>query len=78
MVRKDEFIEQAVAIFRKNGNQISNPEIEEVAKMCERKIEISGKQEEYFKLLFPEELQNYIFRRTINEITFSVMEEIYV
>ena len=64
-----ERIAEIVADFRKNICEISDEEVEEVLKLCRRKMEITGKEDGYLKLLLPDELKNHVFRRAINATT---------
>lgn len=64
-----EEIGNIVSDFRKNVCDISDEEAQEVVNICIRKIEITGQPEEYMKLLLPDELKNYVFRRAVNATT---------
>lgn len=64
-----EEIGNIVSDFRKNVCDISDEEAQEVVNICIRKIEITGQPEEYMKLLLPDELKNYVFRRAVNAMT---------
>lgn len=64
-----EEIEGIVDSFRNEVCDISDEEAGEVIRLCERKIEITGQAEDYMKLLLPDELRNYIFRRAVNATT---------
>lgn len=67
MSRKE--IEKIVDEFRSEICEISDEEVEEVIRLCERKIEITRQAEDYIKLLMLDELRNYIFRRAVNATT---------
>lgn len=64
-----EEIAEVVNSFRNEVCDISDEEVEEVLRLCRRKIEITGQKESYMKLLLPDELRNYIFRRAVNATT---------
>lgn len=64
-----EEIVNIVSDFRKNVCDISDEEVQEVVNICIRKIEITDQPEEYMKLLLPDELKNYVFRRAVNATT---------
>lgn len=65
-----EEIESLVAEFRKaTGSDISDIEVMVVMNLCIRKIELTGQTEDYLKLLLPDELKNYVFRRAVNAKT---------
>lgn len=64
-----EEIAEIVADFRESTCEISDEEVEDVLKLCRRKMEITGKEDSYLKLLLPDELRNHIFRRAINATT---------
>lgn len=64
-----EKIAEIVADFREKHCEISDEEVADVLRLCKRKIEITGKDEGYLELLFPDELRNHIFRRAINATT---------
>lgn len=64
-----EEIAEIVAGFRKTTCEISDEEVEEVLRLCKRKMEITGKDESYLELLLPDELRNHIFRRAVNATT---------
>lgn len=64
-----EEIGSIVSDFRKNVCDISDEEAQDVVNICIRKIEITGQPEEYMKLLLPDELKNYVFRRAVNATT---------
>lgn len=63
-------IEDIVSEFRKSTCDISDEEVQDVLRLCERKIEITGQTEDYIKLLLPDELKNYCFRKTVNAVSF--------
>lgn len=64
-----EEIKEIVDNFRNEVCDISNEEVDEVIRLCERKIEITGQPKDYMKFLLPDELRNYIFRRAVNATT---------
>ncbi len=64
-------IEEIVSEFRKSVYDISDEAVTDVLKLCRRKIEIAGQQEDYMKLLLPDELKNYCFRMVINIVSFA-------
>lgn len=64
-----EEIAEIVDSFRNEVCDISDEEVEEVLALCRRKIRITGQKENYMKLLLPDELKNYIFRRAVNATT---------
>lgn len=64
-----EEVKRIVEHFREFICDISDEEVEDVLKICRRKLAIIGKEESYLKLLFPDELKNYIFRRAVNATT---------
>ena len=41
-----------------------------------RKMQVVGKSEEYFEILFPDVLREYLFRRTLNAISLLNMMEV--
>lgn len=59
-------IEQIVSEFRKSTYNVSDEAVEDVLKLCRRKMEITGQREDYMKLLLPDELKNHCFRMAIN------------
>lgn len=64
-----EEIAEIVEKFRNEVCEISDEEVKEVVRLCERKIEITGQPKDYMKLLLPDELRNHIFRRAVNATT---------
>lgn len=64
-----EEITEFVDVFRKTICDISEEEVEDVLKLCRRKMAITGKKEDYLKLLLPDELKNHVLRRTTNATT---------
>lgn len=68
-------IEEIVADFRTTTCDISNDEVAEVLKLCYRKMEISGKAEDYLRLLLPDELKNHCFRRAVNATSLLMLLE---
>ena len=67
-------IDEIVSEFRKSIFYISDEEVANVLWLCRRKIEISGRPEDYLKLLLPDELKNHCFRIAVNMISFARME----
>lgn len=63
-------IEDIVSEFRESTCDISDEEVQDVLKLCKRKIEITDQAEDYMKLLLPDELKNYCFRRAVNAVSF--------
>lgn len=64
-----EEIAEIVTEFRESICEISDEEVEDVLRMCKRKMEITGKEESYLKLLLPDELKNHVIRRAVNATT---------
>lgn len=64
-------IKKIVSEFRKSAYDISDEEVTDVLRLCRRKMEITGQQEDYLKLLLPDELKNYCFRMAVNMISFA-------
>lgn len=64
-------IAEIVSEFRKSTYDIRDEDVEDILKLCQRKIEITGQQEDYMKLLLPDELKNYCFRMAVNMISFA-------
>lgn len=62
-------IDGIVAEFRETVCDISDEEVTAVVNLCMRKIKLTGKPEAYMELLLPDELKNYVFRRTVNATT---------
>ncbi len=69
-------VDQTVKQLRNDGFDISNEEVEQAEVHCRRKIKIAGKDEGYFKILFPEVLREYLSRRTLNAISLLSMMEV--
>ncbi|MGN0400008.1 MAG: hypothetical protein ACI4EO_07765 [Blautia sp.] len=69
-------VEQMVDELRSKGIDISDDEIHEAEQHCLRKMEVAKKPEEYFEILFPDVLKEYLFRRTVNAISFINMMEV--
>lgn len=67
-------IEKIMSEFRKSAYDISDEEVTDVLRLCRRKIEIAGQQEDYLKLLLPDELKNYCFRMAVNMTSFAGIE----
>lgn len=63
-------IEGIIAEFRETTCDISEEDVENVLRLCRKKIEITGKPEDYMELLLPDELKNYCFRMAVNAISF--------
>ncbi len=64
-------IEEIVSEFRKSAYDISDEEVTDVLRLCRRKIEITGQQEDYMRLLLPDELKNHCFRMAVNMTSFA-------
>lgn len=71
-----EVVKQTVECINNKGVDISNEEVEEVREYCLRKMQVVGKSEEYFEILFPDVLREYLFRRTLNAISLLNMMEV--
>ena len=71
-----EVVDQAVREFKERGFDISDEEIREVKEYCLRKMQVAGKADEYFELLFPDALKEYVYRKLINTISFLCMMEV--
>ena len=56
-------IDEIVKDFRESGAQISDEEVEDVINLCKKKIEITHQTSDYMKILLPDELKNYYFRK---------------
>lgn len=63
---EDEQLKQIVENFRQEIYPIGNEGVEEVLKLCKRKMEISKKPDSYLYLLLPDELKNYCVRMAVN------------
>lgn len=66
-------IEEIVSEFRRTACDISDEEVGNVLRLCVRKLEISGRSEDYMKLLLPDELENHCFRMAVNAASFIGM-----
>ncbi len=68
-------LEGIIRKYRSDGLEVSEEEAEEVRSYCFRKMDLCGikNQKEYLPLLFEDELRNYLFRRTVNAITYIRM-----
>lgn len=64
-------IEDIVKRHRKEGDNITDEDVEAVIQFCMRKMDVSGidNKEEYLPLLFEDELNHFLVRTTINVIT---------
>ena len=62
---------KTVEAWRENGIRISDEDAESVYKLCLKKMEITQieNKDSYIKLLFPDELKNFVFRHSINAKT---------
>lgn len=69
-------VDQAVREFKERGFDISDEEIREVKEHCLRKMQVAGKTDEYFDLLFPDALKEYVYRELVNTISFLCMMEV--
>lgn len=75
MKTQQEVVSRTVQEFRDKGFCISDEEVQEVKEHCLRKMEIAGKQDDYFELLFPDAVREYLFREIMNAISFLRMME---
>ena len=59
-----------VNMYRAKEIPVTDEEAESVCWYCKRKMEVAGikDQNSYLKLLFVDELKNYLFRRGLNSI----------
>ena len=71
-----EVVDQTVKELRNDKIDISNEEVERAEQHCLRKIKVAGKDEGCFKILFPDVLREYLFRRTLNAISLLSMMEV--
>lgn len=62
-------IDRIVQEFRETVCAISDDEVKEVIDFCKRKMALTGQKDDYMKLLLPDELKNYLFRRSVNATT---------
>lgn len=62
---------KTVESWRENGIRISDEDAESVYKLCLKKMEITKieNKDSYIKLLFPDELKNFVLRHSINAKT---------
>lgn len=60
---------------REEGVMLTDEEVDDVYNYCLRKMEVVKVEnpEEYIFLLYPNELNNYLFRRTVNTTTIQRM-----
>lgn len=68
-------VSRTVQEFRDKGFRLSDEEVQEVKEHCLRKMEIAGKQDDYFELLFPDTVKEYLFRGIMNAISLLRMME---
>lgn len=68
-------IENIVEEFKEKGVRISNEEIGKICDLCKRKMQVAGvkNQEEYFPLLFEDEIKNYLFRRIVTSASMLML-----
>lgn len=59
-------IEEIVSEFRQSTCNISDEDVEDVLKLCRRKLEVTGQPEDYMELLLPDELKSHCFRMAVN------------
>lgn len=66
-----EELKRITGAFRKTAGGVTDGEADEIFRLCLRKMEICGieNQDEYLPLLFRDEAKNFIIRRGINAIT---------
>lgn len=64
-------IEDIVKRRRKEGDNITDEDVEAAIQFCMRKMDVAGidNKEEYLPLLFEDELNHFLVRTTINVIT---------
>lgn len=63
-------IDKVVNDFRKSTCDVSDDEVAIVLRLCKRKLEVTGKPDDYMGLLLPDELKNHCFRKAVNTISF--------
>lgn len=68
-------IKNIVNELRKNNIQLSDEEVKKISNLCERKMQVAGvkNQEEYFPLLFEDEIKNYLFRRAVTSVGMMIL-----
>lgn len=66
---EQEEVDRIVQEFREMVCDISDEEVNGVINLCKRKIALTGQKDDYMKLLLPDELKNYLFRRVVNATT---------
>lgn len=71
-----EVVDQTMREFKERGFDISDEEILEVKEHCLRKMQVAWKTDEYFKLLFPDALKEYVYRKLVNTISVLCMMEV--
>lgn len=76
MDMRREVIDRAVREIKDQGFDISDEEIHRSVEYCLRKMKVAGKEEDYFELLFPDVLKEYVVRKLINTIGFLCMMEV--
>ena len=66
-----EELKRITAGFNKTAGGVTDGEADEIFRICLRKMEICGieNQEKYLPLLFRDEVKNFIIRRGINAVT---------
>jgi len=65
-------IKNIILDFRKNQS-IGDDEVEEVLRLCRRKMELTGQKDDYILLLLPDVLKEHCFRRAINSYSIGLM-----
>lgn len=76
MDMRREVIDQAVRRIKDQGFDISDEEVQRSEEYCLRKMKVAGKKEDYFEILFPDVLKEYVVRKLINTISFLCMMEV--
>lgn len=66
-------IKNIIFEFRK-GQDIGDDEVEEVLRLCRRKMEITGQKDDYILLLLPDVLKEHCFQRAINSYSTRLMK----
>lgn len=75
MKTQQEIVSRTVQELREKGFCISDEEVREAKEHCLRKMEVAGKQDDYFELLFPDIVREYLFRGNVNAISLLRMME---
>lgn len=68
-------IENIVNELRQNNIQLSDDEVKNISNLCKRKMQVAGvkNQEDYFPLLFEDEIKNYLFRRAVTSVGMMIL-----